>query len=139
MSNPLLTETPVVTINGKQQNLPRLTLSATISVISLLKGLVTPEIISAMSTQSEASDLERGISVVSTVFEELEGSEEKIYKTLGKVLAISTEEAEGLLLEEIVEIAIAFKGHPDVDFFTKRLPKMLKKQVEAPLAAAMTS
>lgn len=139
MSNPLLTETPVVTINGVQKNLPRLSISTTFSIISLLKSVVTPESFKLFTEEGEDSEFERGMKIFSVVFETLEGSEEKIYKTLAKVLEITKEEAENLNLEELVEAAIAYKEHPDVGFFTKRLPVIVKKQVTAPLAAPMTN
>lgn len=139
MSNPLLTETPVVTINGVEKNLPRLSISTTFAVISLLKSVVTPDSFELFTEKGADSDLERGMKVFSSVFEALEGSEEKIYKVLAKVLDITKEEAENINLEELVEVAFAYKEHPDVDFFTKRLPKMLKKQVAAPLTAPMTN
>lgn len=130
MTNPLLTETPIVTINGVEKNLPRLSLSATFSIISLVKDVITPDtikLISSLNKESE-SELDRGVEVVSTLFGILDGSEEKIYKVIAKVLNESIEDVEELALEEIVEVALAFKDHPDVGFFTKKLPALIKTQ-----------
>ena len=133
MSNPLLTNTPVVTINGKERNLPRLSLSATFAIVGLIKKAVTPDVIKTIiSNQSkDVSDLDRGVIVISELFEVLEDAEEKIYEVLAKILGATPAEVESLALEEIVEIVIAFKDHPDVDFFTKKLPVMLKKMPAA--------
>lgn len=148
MSNPLLTETPVVTINGEERNLPRLSLSSSFAIVKLIRKLATAETIEQATnaykqtqendqiTKSEDGNLknaktdenylEFGLVVFDLIFGALENSEEEIYKVVSVILDISEEEATKLPIEDIVNIGIAFKDHPDIGFFTKKLPAMLK-------------
>ncbi|MFC5587553.1 hypothetical protein ACFPRA_01350 [Sporosarcina soli] len=139
MANPLLTETPVVTINGQQKNLPRLSLSSTFAIVGLIKEAATPEVIASLIAMQndEASEFERGVKIVGVLLETIDNAEERIYKALAKILKIEQEQVEDLTLEEIVEVVIAFKDHPDVGFFTEKLPKMLK-EMKNPLSNPMT-
>lgn len=144
MTNPLLTETPIVSINGEQKHLPRLTFSATLSILNLLRNTLSPELVQSVTALqgSELSDFERGFSIISTILETVDDSEEKLYDLVSKVLKIEKEAAEELPLEELVEIVIAFKDHPDISFFTKHLPtavkNLLKEQTQS-LAKSMTN
>lgn len=158
MSNPLLTETPVVMINGEERNLPRLSLSSSFAIVKLIRKLATAEAIEQATSaykQTQKNDqttkdedaktdekyLEFGLVVFDLIFGALESSEEEIYKLVSTILDISEEEAIKLPIEDIVNVGIAFKGHPDVGFFTKKLPAMLKlkNRMTAPITKPMTN
>lgn len=127
--NPLLTETPVVTIKGVSQNLPRLTLSAALKLPKLLNKLLTDDVLEIFSNvEDEQSAQERGISIISALLEGLDGAEETIYEILSLALSLERKEVESIPLAELGEIIVAYKGHPDIDFFTKTLKNLLTTQ-----------
>lgn len=127
--NPLLTETPVVTIKGVSQNLPRLTLSAALKLPKLLNKLLTDDVLEIFSNvEDEQSAQERGISIISALLEGLDGAEETIYEILSLALSLERKEVESIPLAELGEIIVAYKEHPDIDFFTKTLKNLLTTQ-----------
>lgn len=160
----VLKDTPKVKVNGQSHEMERLTLNSVFKFLAIIKKIGINKAVHLFTKYLEYERAEINCAAeetdtkemteqkelvkskvqmemfasVANIIENISEAEAEI-STFGAVLlGVTKEEFATLSLDEVLDILIALKDHPDIQAFTKSLQKVLGAEIKATPTATAT-
>lgn len=142
MSEALLRKTPVITIDGVETELKRLSISTSFKLIALINKIGTDSAVAVFTTvirELSKNKKDGALGAVFAILQNIEDSQDEFYDFIAHLLSIKKEQVGALPIETYVALFEGVKKHPDLDVFIKAVKAMMpKKTTAAPIVKMVT-
>ncbi|OLN21707.1 hypothetical protein BTO30_13470 [Domibacillus antri] len=130
----IIAKTPVITIDGKEYTMKRLTTVDAFTFLGVIKKVGLARSISAFSsfTQNKKDgDNDAMIGAALALFLNLQDAQGELFSFFAKVLGTEKETVESMPPVALVEIIKGVLEHPDLKAFTKAVAGLIKVMPQA--------